>query len=189
MVNVSHRDQKRRQTANSIHQIAQQMALQNGISKVMIEDIANAAAISRRTFFNYFATKEDAVLGVRMPILTSDARDAFSHSSGSLLERTTRLIIDVYSTAIVPGVALSSHIAVRKKYPELRPRIDYYTTQCEQLVLPVISEYVDEDIDAEIVLRAAGAILRHAYTSDANLTSHSVSNSMHTFLETIKRIS
>ena len=129
------------------------------------------------------------MLGVRIPILTPDAKDTFTGSSGSLLERTTRLIINVYSTAIVPGVSIKSHIAVRKKYPELRPRIDYYTTQCEQLVLPVISEYVGEDVDAEIVLRAAGAILRHAYTNDVNLASQSVSNSMHAFLETIKRIS
>lgn len=188
MVDVSYRDKKRQLMAENIHRIAEKMSDEHGIARVMIEDVAQAAAISRRTFFNYFATKEDAILGLQAPKLTTKAKDAFVSNDGPLLERTVQLIIDVNSTALVPGVSVKEHIAIRKKYPELRVRLDYYTTQCEQIVRPIIAEYAGE-VDAEIVLRVAGAILRHAYTSDADLKPTTVKNSIHKFLETIKRIS
>nr|WP_269328798.1 TetR/AcrR family transcriptional regulator [Kineosporia babensis] len=39
------------------------MAAEHGIEHVTVEAISEAAGVSERTFFNYFATKDDAILG------------------------------------------------------------------------------------------------------------------------------
>lgn len=43
---------------------ARELVLVRGLDGVTVEDICEAVEVSPRTFFNYFATKEDAVLGL-----------------------------------------------------------------------------------------------------------------------------
>ena len=38
------------------------MAIERGLTEVTVEAIVDAAEVSRRTFSNYFANKEDALL-------------------------------------------------------------------------------------------------------------------------------
>lgn len=50
-------------TLNALREVALDLALEHGIDAITVTDIAAAAEVSRRTFFNYFATKEDALVG------------------------------------------------------------------------------------------------------------------------------
>jgi AcrR family transcriptional regulator len=58
------RDRKKVATRARIHREAVALALAHGVDGVTVEGIAAAAEVSARTFFNYFATKEDAFVGV-----------------------------------------------------------------------------------------------------------------------------
>ena len=58
------RERKKRQTRERIHRAALELAITRGPTGVTIDDIANAAEISPRTFFNYFATKDEAFVGL-----------------------------------------------------------------------------------------------------------------------------
>nr|WP_240948711.1 TetR/AcrR family transcriptional regulator [Microbacterium sp. CFH 90308] len=51
--------------------LARQATAAAGLNGFTIEELCEQAGISRRTFFNYFASKEDAVLGI--PLHTDDA--------------------------------------------------------------------------------------------------------------------
>jgi len=56
------RERKKAATRQSLHQAAMRLAMAGGLDNVTVEDIADEVGVSRRTFSNYFANKEDAVL-------------------------------------------------------------------------------------------------------------------------------
>jgi AcrR family transcriptional regulator len=55
------RERKRRQTRERLTQVAMALFLERGFEATTLDDIASAADISRRSFFHYFASKEDVV--------------------------------------------------------------------------------------------------------------------------------
>ncbi|GAA4480397.1 TetR/AcrR family transcriptional regulator [Enteractinococcus fodinae] len=76
---VGRREQKKRETRRAIRDAALDLALQNGAEKLTVEAIAQTAGISPRTFFNYFASKEDA--------LVTQAAETADQVTALLLER------------------------------------------------------------------------------------------------------
>lgn len=58
------RRQRRALTARALTTPARLWTADRGIGGFTIDELCEAAGVSRRTFFNYFASKEDAVLGV-----------------------------------------------------------------------------------------------------------------------------
>jgi AcrR family transcriptional regulator len=57
------RERKKRETRAALAEAALRLALEKGADNVTVEEIAEAADVSVRTFFNYFPHKEHAILG------------------------------------------------------------------------------------------------------------------------------
>jgi AcrR family transcriptional regulator len=55
------RERKRRQTRERIEQAAMTLFLERGFDATTIEDITEAADVSKRSFFDYFPSKEEVV--------------------------------------------------------------------------------------------------------------------------------
>lgn len=63
-MNPGLRERKKQATRRALSQAAMDLALERGVEGVTAEAIAEAADVSTRTFHNYFATKEAAIIAV-----------------------------------------------------------------------------------------------------------------------------
>ncbi|MEU1351827.1 TetR family transcriptional regulator [Streptomyces sp. NPDC005775] len=59
---VGLRERKKEATRQAVHEAALRLTVEHGFDQLTVEAVADAAGISRRTFSNYFAGKEDALL-------------------------------------------------------------------------------------------------------------------------------
>jgi AcrR family transcriptional regulator len=57
------RERKRAATRAAITSLARSLTAERGLNGYTVEEVCELAGISRRTFFNYFPTKEDAIIG------------------------------------------------------------------------------------------------------------------------------
>lgn len=62
------REQKRIATKRALQHALLQLALERGFDNVTVEEVAQAAQVSPRTFFNYFASKEEALATPHGPV-------------------------------------------------------------------------------------------------------------------------
>lgn len=87
------RDHRRWETSHRITTCAQRLATAQGLDGFTMEELAAAADVSRRTLFNYFPSKIDAVLGAA-PEIPDAAVDAFRSGGphGNLIDDLTELV-------------------------------------------------------------------------------------------------
>jgi AcrR family transcriptional regulator len=60
---IGRRDRKKAETREALRSAALQLAIEHGYEQLTVEAITESADVSVRTFFNYFTSKDDALLG------------------------------------------------------------------------------------------------------------------------------
>lgn len=76
------------------------LCLEHGYDAVTVDMICDAAGISARTFYNYFGTREAALLGEGKPIPTEAAiKEYIARTQGSEVEEFGALIAQTYDGA------------------------------------------------------------------------------------------
>lgn len=131
------RARKREATRSAITAAARTFTAQNGLNGFTVEQLCEHVGISRRTFFNYFPSKEDAIIGHLLDEFPADATAAFLDGGPQKpgVERgphglSTTLLRDLYRlmSAMVAELDLTrDHInqlmAVMKKEPQLMMKL------------------------------------------------------------------
>jgi AcrR family transcriptional regulator len=135
------RELRKTETWTAIHEAAASLALQGDAGQATVEAIADGAGVSPRTFFNYFRTKEDAILGLREPYL-DPALSARLTADDDLLGQVSRLLVTVSRTAIGDSTRLRELTA---RYPNLHKRTMEYVTKAEALVREAVARLLAGD--------------------------------------------
>lgn len=102
------REQKRRETLRRIADTGLRLFLRNGYEATTLDAIAEAAGISRRTFFYYFKSKEDIILAWQGGLAETIRR--------AILEQSTKQTpLDAVKNALVTLTASYENAEARKQ--------------------------------------------------------------------------
>lgn len=100
------RYRKKRKTRLAVERAALELVLERGYDGVKVEDICERAEISRKTFFNYYRSKVEAVVG-RM-----DAFPTTERLTEILDEHSSKCYLDVLASVVgtTVGSSMDDHI-------------------------------------------------------------------------------
>ena len=97
------RERKKRERREALIDAAQTLVLERGLDAVTVDDICASVGVSTRTFFNYFASKDDAVLGVEEFSPSAGAVQDFvaGGPTGDLLDDLQELVADLLAHQVM----------------------------------------------------------------------------------------
>ncbi|MFD6857076.1 TetR/AcrR family transcriptional regulator [Rhodococcus sp. NPDC060090] len=151
------RERKKQNTRRALRESALQLALEHGPENVRVEDIAEAAGVSPRTYNNYFPSREHAIVAA----VTAE-REAQVAAAVTAQPSTTRLS-DAITDAIVtqytdPGEERRDALLLITTRPALREVFLGSTRAMEQPLADAIADRLDgADRRAAHVLAASAA--------------------------------
>jgi AcrR family transcriptional regulator len=115
------RERKRRATSRTIHFTVLQLAAQRGLEQVTVDEISRAADISPRTFFNYFPSKEAAMVGENPLQVEPHVIEAFVEAGPDI--DIVEGLLEVIQTMVLLGTGDRELHQLRREvlrnYPEL----------------------------------------------------------------------
>ena len=111
---------RRSQTREEIHRVAVDLVLERGLANVTVDDIAAAAGVSPRTFFNYFPTKRDALVW-EPPQLPAESLTRFVTGDGRLRDDLRDLLVAYVERSPRRRDDIQRLHAVVSAHPELSP--------------------------------------------------------------------
>jgi len=181
------RERKRAATRSAITSAARTLTAERGLNGYTVEEVCEAAGISRRTFFNYFPTKEDAIIGHADDDIPSDVIEEFvaggAGSPAGQISPTLFRDLVTLSLRLAEDMSASEEdtrqlIGVVRKEPQLILRIIGVTEQREAQFARDVARREGVAADHPVVQMAVvllSTIARKssmAYFSDGNTRSY-----------------
>ena len=117
------RDRRRAETSASLRSTARHLTAERGLNGFTIEELCEEVGVSRRTFFNYFPSKERAVLGVPERLKEDDLADEFVRASGDLLDDLAALYLARWERMDLSPEEVPALMAAVDREPRLLPHM------------------------------------------------------------------
>jgi AcrR family transcriptional regulator len=158
---TSLRDRRRIETLQVIHAAAIDLVARQGPAATTVGQIAAASGVSTRTVFNYYATKEDAALGLVAPTASDEIIDRFLQRATEplLLDRTVEALAAILKSMNIPGMDVKARRALLDAFPDLLHTLHARVNEA--------SEVLDEVLACMPGDLGVTAIHRHALRSAA----------------------
>jgi AcrR family transcriptional regulator len=174
------RERKRLATRRAILVAAIEIVRDRGLDAATVDEISRVADVSPRTFFNYFSSKEEAILGDTPHLPDDDVVDAFTAARGPIMSDLSTVFVGL-ANASPQGGADQELAALRrslmKSHPELSARRMASLHEFEMRVIDIVHarlvvEHPDLEADppalrsrARLVAFIAIAAMRTAWQS------------------------
>jgi AcrR family transcriptional regulator len=172
---------RRRLTSARLTSAARRLTAEGGLSGFTIQELCDRVGVSRRTFFNYFPTKEDAVLGLGIGVddahvaafMSARHPDAPLGVSDRLLDDLARLAIAHFDAVGLTREDAAEFTAALRREPGLLTTLVKLGQQQQRFIAMVAErEGVDGDRSmpevAVAVLTALSHVSAEAFFSDSN---------------------
>ncbi len=177
------RDRKRLETRARIEAAAAFLVLRDGLEATTVDAISVRADVSPRTFFNYFESKDSAVLGIRLLTAAADQAPEPEPAAGEadLLSSIVGLILSRMAPSAGAAELHRDRMEIIRRHPEiLASQFRQLTARNEQLTASIAdllaahpggADDPDAKPRADIALALCGsaaraAVLEWAETAD-----------------------
>ncbi|MGV9195275.1 TetR/AcrR family transcriptional regulator [Microbacterium sp. MC2] len=163
------RARKQRATREAIHRAAVELALEHGPDGATVAAISDHANISTRTFFNYYPSKEDAIVGLHEGQPSDAELEEFAAGeSDDLIADLSRLLMGVFTVGDDELVAARRRLAIQ--HPQLIQRQWARMHGVEVRIAAAVADrmrrrgFAHDDIDeaARVLVVACNGVLRHS---------------------------
>ncbi|GAB3397696.1 TetR/AcrR family transcriptional regulator [Schumannella luteola] len=177
---VGLRERKRRATRRAILLAAAQLVKERGLEGATVDEISRLADVSPRTFFNYFASKEEAVSGELPSLPAAEHIQTFVAARGLLLDDLAELVV----ASVDATLADREVVLLRRELVKVSPQLvaqrmtgmrEYELELAGVVAQRLAAQHPETFADAEaaflrarlLVFSASGA-LRHAWIAWAD---------------------
>lgn len=169
---TSLRERKKLQTRARIHRVAVRLAAQRGLDAVTVDEIAAEAEVSTRTFFNYFAGKDQAIVGFD-PEMREHYAEAIIQAPASM--GPLGCLEHAALTALLPGLAgglKKQRLQVIEANPRLWPAMFGAGRQFDESATAALEQRLglpEGDPFVQLVVGVASAAVRAGMHAQALL--------------------
>jgi AcrR family transcriptional regulator len=153
------RERKRTRTRLAIQADAMQLFAEKGYENTTVEDIAYAAAISPRTFFRYFPTKEDVVLWDEYDPVVEDLVATRPPDESAALTVRAVIVESLGGIYRRDRAELLTRVRLLTTVPELRARLLETQSGGHEFASMLARRRGADELEARVVLAAMGAIV------------------------------
>ncbi len=146
------RERKKRARREALVDAAHRLVGQHGLDHVTVEMISTEAGVSVRTFFNYFDSKDDAVLGIGPWSLDPSVAQEFAAGgpTGRLTADLEVLVASLIDSPPLGKVRMERTFELAKNEPRLLIRafslLDEHRAAMDRMVRTRLGDQTDESI-------------------------------------------
>jgi len=124
MDNVGLRERKRLETQRDIEEAAIELVARDGLERTTVDAISQRANVSARTFFNYFDSKEAAILGLHDYEITHEMLSTYVavRQSTDVITTVVGMLLDILGPSIADPALHKARKQAIHQYPHLLER-------------------------------------------------------------------
>jgi len=156
------RERKRQQTRERLTRAAMALFLERGFEATTLDDIAAAADISRRSFFHYFASKEDVVFAWHDEFTAALTAVIAARPAGESMLSTAENAIAAMVRQLEPGEAMAM-AQLKRDNPALQARDQVKYEKLERALAEALGKragHKTERLQARLVAMIATGAMR-----------------------------
>jgi AcrR family transcriptional regulator len=156
------RERKRQQTRERLTRAAMALFLERGFEATTLDDIAAAADISRRSFFHYFASKEDVVFAWHEEITSALIAAVAARPRDESMLAAAENAISAMARQIEPSEAIAM-ACLKRDNPALQARDQVKYEKLERALADALAKragHKTEKLQARLVAMIATGAMR-----------------------------